>query len=295
MFGTLKWRIKEATAVLLGNKKTVPKKQPIIYTQTSADDFEVFTINDQELSKYINSLDIEFLFSEFGENRVNAGGANFSSENRLNPSLATLKKYFPKAKYTVYSDFDLDIEDVELRKIITSPVPDKEHERYNYRTADYFKFKSLLESDADFKCVVDTDMFVFSEEIYSLVYLTEIFGFCAPYNPRNLLKKDMQISLDTGSIPDKSHGYGHSYNQSPMTLWKNHHQGESFYKKCCEIMVKEPSRASLVMWKAAQKTGSSPYLLPQQWCVCAEDIGIGNEVLLHVGHPAVAEFYNVKV
>lgn len=295
MFGTLKWRLKEAADVFLGRKKTQPIKPATQFEQQEAGKLEPYQIKDPELKAFISSMDIEFCFSEFGENRVNAGGAEFSEKNRLEPSLSSLRKYFPNARYKVYSDFDLEIPGVTLNKVISSPVPDKEHPRYNYRMADYFKFKSLLESDADIVCVIDSDMFVFSEEIYSLIYLTQVFGFCAPYNPRNLLKRDMQISLDTGEINDQSKGYGHSYNQSPMTLRKNNEAAAVYFSKCCEIMVKEPSRASLVMWKAARETELSPYLLPQQWCVCAEDTGIGNEVLLHVGHPSVAEYYNIKL
>lgn len=294
MIGTLTWRLKEATAVLLGKKKTQNAVFNKIFQPQGIENLQPYEFSDRELEEYISTLKIEFCFSEFGKNRVNAGGAVFSDQNRLEPSLSTLRKYFPNAQYCVYSDFDLKIPGVALNKVISAPILDKDHPRYNYRVADYFKFKSLLDSDADFVCVVDTDMFVFSEEIYRLVYLTEIFGFCAPYNPRNLLKRDMDISLDTGKIPDKSNGYGHSYNQSPMTLWKNNEAGKTFYEKCCEIMMKEPSRASLVMWKAARETGTSPYLLPQQWCVCGEDIGIGDEILLHVGHPSVAEYYNIK-
>lgn len=208
--------------------------------------------------------------------------------------MSTIRRFFPEAKFTVYSDFDLDVEGVTLKKT-ESPVPEKDHPRYLYRTADYFKFKSLLESEADFRCVVDTDMFAVSENIYSLIYLTKIFGFCAPYNPRNLLKRDMETSLDAREIEDDSNGFGHSYNQSPMTLWKDSGNGKKFFEECCQMMKEEPSRASLVMWKAAKKTGFSPYLLPAEFCVCGDDAGIGNEVLLHVGHSKVAKFYNVKL
>ena len=105
----------------------------------------------------------------------------------------------------------------------------------------------------------------------------------------------MEISLDTKQILDESGGFGHSYNQSPMTLWKDAENGKKFFDACCNLMIKEPSRASLVMWKAAKATGFSPYLLPAEFCVCGEDVGIGNEVILHVGHPSVAEFYNIKI
>ena len=293
MFENLSWKLKEAAAILSG-KKTSPEKKAPHFLEKNLENLETFIIEDSELATYINSLSIEFCFCEFGEQRVNAGGSEFTG-NRLDPSFSTLKKYFPNAKYTVYSDFDLEIPGVNLKQIVVSPIKDDDHPRHFYRTADYFKFKSLLDSDADFKCVVDSDMFVVSEDIYRLVYLTEIFGFCAPYNSRNLLKRDMQISLDTKEITDVSKGFGHSYNQSPMTLWKNHQQGRDFYQNCCEQMIAEPSRASRVMWNAAKKTGFSPYLLPAEFCVCSGEEGIGNEVMLHVGHPNVAKYYNVKM
>lgn len=293
MFGTLSWRLKEALSVLKGEKKTVSAKKDSFFPVQDYRNTEEYVFQDKQLEDFINGLSIEFCFSEFGENRVNAGGAEFQG-NRLEPSLSTLKKYFPKAKYTVYSDFDLEIPGVKLKKIIASPVKDDGNPRHLYRTADYFKFKSLLDSEADFRCVVDSDMFVVSDNIYRLVYLTKIFGFCAPYNSRNLLKKDMQISLDTLPIDDLSGGFGHSYNQSPMTLWRGNEAGTQFYEACCKFMIEEPSRASRVMWNAAQKTGHSPYLLPAEFCVCAGEEGIGNEVMLHVGHPSVAEYYNIK-
>lgn len=292
MLGTLIWRFQEALEVFAGRKKTetVVKNNSTILKWKSP---EQYLHENPALKELINSISIEFCFSEFGENRVNAGGENFDSSCRLDPSLTSLKKYFPNAKYTVYSDFSIDIPGVNVIESI-SPIPDKEHPRYLYRTADYFKFVSLTESTSDFKCAIDTDMLVFSPEIYILIYLTKTFGFCAPQNARNLLKKDMNISLDTFKIKDLSGGYGHSYNQSPMTLWKDDINGNLFFKKCAEIMQREPSRASLVMWKAAHELGFSPYLLPAEWCVCSEDIGIGNEILLHVGHPQVSEYYKIN-
>lgn len=294
MIGSLLWRLREAKDVLLGRKKTIPAEKILNKPLLSVSDLSPFRTDNNEIKSILDSTSIEFLFCEFGETRVNAGGSEFNLKNRLEPSLSTIKRFFPNAKFTVYSDFDLEIEGVNLKKV-ESQIPEKEHPRYLYRTADYFKFKSLLESDADFRCVVDTDMFAVSENIYNLIYLTKIFGFCAPYNPRNLLKRDMETSLDAKKIQDESHGYGHSYNQSPMTLWKDSENGKKFFEECCNFMIKEPSRASLVMWKAARKTGFSPYLLPAEFCVCGDDVGIGNEVLLHVGHSKVAQFYNVKL
>lgn len=275
--------IKDAIAVLLGKAKaSVIKSKPEIKLRN-----EEFSVEEME---WLNTISIEFLFAEFGENRTNGGGSSFDDENRLNPSLKTLKEYFPNAKYTVYSDFDLQIDGVELIKV-TSPVIDPDHSRYGYRTADYYKFLSLINSNADFKCVLDSDMQIVSSDIIALIYLTEKFGFCVPYNDRQLLRVDMQISKDVQEITDISRGLGHSYNQSPMTLWKSNERGQLFYTTCASIMKNDPSRASLVMWKSAWKTGVYPYILPKQWCVCDGNEGIGNEVILHVGHKSVKKYY----
>lgn len=276
-------RLKDAIAVLLGKAKaSVIKSKPEIKFRN-----EEFSVEEME---WLNTISIEFLFAEFGEDRTNGGGSSFDDENRLNPSLKTLKEYFPNAKYTVYSDFDLQIDGVELIKV-TSPVIDPDHPRYGYRTADYYKFMALVNSKADFKCILDNDMQIVSSDIIALIYLTEKFGFCVPYNNRQLLRSDMKISKDTQDITDASLGLGQSYNQSPMTLWKNNERGQLFYTTCTDIMKKDPSRASLVMWKAAWQTGVYPYILPKQWCVCDSDEGIGDEIILHVGHTNVKEYY----
>jgi len=276
--------IKDAIAVLLGkaNASLIKSKPEIKFRN------EEFSVEEKE---WLNTISIEFLFAEFGENRTNGGGSSFDDENRLNPSLKTLKRYFPYAKYTVYSDFDLQIDGVELIKV-TSPVVDTTHPRYGYRTADYYKFMALVNSKADFKCILDSDMQIVSSDIQALIQLTKKFGFCVPYNNRQLLRQDMIWSKDTQPITDESKGLGHSYNQSPMTLWQNDERGRLFYITCASIMKNDPSRASLVMWKSAWKTGVYPYILPKQWCVCDSDEGIGDEVILHVGHKSIKEFYN---
>ena len=118
----LYYRVKRAWAVLTGNATATYNKEKI----TS---FRNIPYTKKEID-FLNSIKIEFLFSEFGEQRVNGGGLDFQNAgSRLDPSLRTLKKYFPNAKYTVYSDFDLEIEGVNLIKV-SSPVVNPEHERY---------------------------------------------------------------------------------------------------------------------------------------------------------------------
>lgn len=278
-------RIKKVIKILI-NKE--PKKKQKVFSG-----FQTITPLDSVFLEKINSYQYEFIFTEFGEERVNAGGAVLSQQNRLEPSLSGIKKYFPNAKITVYTDFDWQNTDRLNIIKVQSPVAEADHPRFGYRTGNYFKFKGLVESKADFVCALDSDMFFVNENVYSLVMLTQKFGFCAPYNIRQLLKQDMVQSLDTQPIKDESLGMGRSYNQSPMTLWKDHEAGKKYYTACMEIMKKDPSRGSLVMWKAAWKTGVHPYVLPKQFCVCDGDVGCNDEVILHIGHPNVAKYYKL--
>lgn len=296
MIGTLIWRIQEATAVLLGKKKT-ERKAAITknYNQSSLKNLEVFKIQDKELENFLNNTSIEFIFSEFKEERVNAGGADLSHQSRLDPSLSTLRKYFPNAKYTVYSDFDVQIDGVNLLKVVATPLKDVDHPRHYYHLADYYKFRGMLDSDADIAIAIDSDMFVFSEEIFSLIYLTKKFGFCVPNSSAQSINFEIMTSLDTIPVTDESHGFGTTVNITPLTLDTSSENGRKYYEACCSILEREPSRASIVMWKAAWETGLYPYLLPKEFCVCRGSEGIGNEVILHVGHPSVASYYNIKL
>ena len=296
MLGTLIWRTKEAVAVFLGRKKTLPKTIKTTYEPKNFKALQPFEIIAPTTLGFLKDKKIEFIFSEFNASRVNAGGADLSQHSRLDPSLSSLRSYFPDAQYTVYSDFDLEIEGVNLNKI-ENPIlsEDQNNPRHFYHLADYYKFKGMLNSDADIAVAIDSDMFVWSDAVYSLLFLTEKFGFCVPNSSAQCMNFEIATSLDTSQITDDSGGYGTTVNITPMSLAKNSERGRKYYESCCSVMEQEPSRASIVMWKAAWKTGEYPYLLPKEFCVVRGSEGIGNEVILHVGHPSVAEYYNIKI
>jgi hypothetical protein len=77
-----------------GKKKTFPDNKPTSETSLSIDKLPDYKIDNQHIKSFLESISIEFLFSEFGENRVNAGGSEFNLGNRLEPSLSTIRHYF---------------------------------------------------------------------------------------------------------------------------------------------------------------------------------------------------------
>jgi hypothetical protein len=58
-------------------------------------------------------------------------------------------------------------------------------------------------------------------------------------------------------------------------------------------MEKNPVRGPVNMWRAVYQAGFFPCLLPSQWCVCAEDVGIEEPVILHIGHEKVRDYYGI--
>lgn len=286
-------RFYDALQVLVGNRYAASVKKPSHPRSKAIGNLSNLEIC-KETESYLSTISMEFIFTEFGEERVNAGGAILDSKNRLEPSLSGIRRFFPNAKITVYTDFDWDDHTLNIKKV-TSPVSDPHHPRFGYRTGVYFKFKGLVESEADFACALDSDMYFVNENIYSLVTLTQKMGFCVANTPRQIINQDMDISYDAQPVRDKSLGNGHSYNQSPMTLWKGDARGTKYYETCKQIMKDDPSRGSLVMYKAAWETGFYPYVLPKQFCVCGSDVGCGYEILLHIGHPQVSEYYNIEI
>jgi len=83
---------------------------------------------------------LHLIMCEFGEERKNAGGAELP-EQRLEPTLSSTLKYFPDLRLTIYTDclkeFDTGSIPTEVKTV--SPIFDKEHPRYGWRCANYYR------------------------------------------------------------------------------------------------------------------------------------------------------------
>jgi hypothetical protein len=218
--------------------------------------------------------------------------AQFGKRIDVEPTLSSFKKYFDGAKYTLYTD-KVPSDDIgsEFNDVcIIKPPFNKTHSRYGNRCNDLYKVIGLLDSSCDVSIAVDSDMQVCSTDVYSILNLTKKFGACLPANSRNLVGIDNEVGAD--SIPmveDFDNGY--ITNMSPISFSKDHQQARDMLNNYCDRMLKNPQRGPQVMWQAMWDTGFFPCLLPLQWCVCEKDIGIGHEIILHVGHQKVREHY----
>lgn len=196
------------------------------------------------------------------------------------PDTSNIRKYFPNSDVSVYGK--VDCPDIFV------PNP-----RWGFRMNDYYKVQKLLESDADIAISFDADMHIVSNYVEVLPRLAERFGLCMPANPRKLVRVDTLIGADGDRVLDETYGTGYAMNCSPIALNLHNKYAVDCAEQFCRIMESNPVRGPLAWWRAAWSTGYNPYLLPPQWCVCREDIGIGNEIILHIGHDEVKRHYQI--
>lgn len=213
---------------------------------------------------------LEVIFAEFG--------------GKFNPDIDNVKQYFPEAKISIFTN--KDCEDVFGDR---SAFPDK----WGYHMNDYWKVAKLLASEADIAIAFDADMRIVSDNVRAIIPLTINFGVCLPVNPRNLVKIDTEVGSHSDKKLDDTLGMGHAVNMTPIAFLNSRVRAEALLYNYLNTMKANPVRGTLAMWRAIYDTGIMPCLLPRQWCVCAEDVGIGNEIILHIGHDKVREHYNV--
>jgi hypothetical protein len=215
--------------------------------------------------------------------------AEFGTE-KLEPALSSMSRYFPKLNLILYSDKEHTKYETN---IVKSLYPG--HPREGFRNNDYYKVLGLLKSKAEVAISIDSDMFVCTSGVKSLIFLVQKFGLCLPANPRWLVGVDgvkgTDGDYDVGE--DGSGGNGFANNMSPIAFSTNDSMYRNLLEAYCNEMIDNPVRGPLVMWRAMWRTGVHPYLLPPQWCVCQEHCGIGNEIILHVGHDKVRRAYNL--
>lgn len=252
---------------------------------------------------------VEFILAEFGEERINNGGSSFDSEILVNPTYRTFKKYFPEASFVLYTDTYRDGIPQEFSQRVVADTPfDKEHYRWGSHCNDYYKVQGLLNSEADVSVALDSDMYAFTSEVKTLIPLTKKFGMCVPPNPRMQVRRDGDpaIALDANYTlqEDESRGNAAALNMSPISVSKEGRSSSfrQLLEVYLDIMETAPVRGPLAMWRAMWLTGLSPLMLPFQWCLCDNRVGLpniilndsGNEIILHVGHQSVAELYQAK-
>jgi len=210
---------------------------------------------------------IDIIFAEFG--------------GKFTPDIDNISAYFPESNIKVYTEKDCE------------NMFDKRSPYWGFHMNDLWKVAMLLRSKADVAIALDADVKIVDKRVSVLPLLAKKFGVCLPANPRQLVKVDTEIGSHSDKQLDETLGMAHAFNMTPIALDTSNDKARQMLEEYCKIIVANPVRGPLAMWRAVWKTGFYPCLLPVQWCVCAEDVGCGNEVILHYGHSDVRKHYGI--
>ncbi len=246
-------------------------------------------------------MTLEFIFSEFGP-RDKANQQWVSSLSRLDPTYSSVKQFFPEAKLTLYTDrpeIKNDYKDIEVKIINIENSPfNKNNSRWGWHCCDYYQAFGLLDSSADIAISIDSDLMFTSNEVKTLIPIIEKFGICVPTNERQLVKVDATYTRgndgDYHIGEDKSQGNLLTYDLWWAGFNTKDNRARKYLKEFCRLMETNPKRAPLQMTRAAWNTGIYPYSMPQQWGVGSGYIGCKNEIILHLGHENVQDYYLEK-
>lgn len=200
---------------------------------------------------------------------------------RLAPDITQFFQTWPGADIHIWKDGDV-------------PMPPQfAGPRQGWRMNDFVKVRKLLDSGADIAISFDADMRIVNrEDARVLPLLAERFGLCLPLNPRYLVRVDTAIGADSDGVLDETRGCGLSLNCSPIALNLHDSDARICAENYCDEMLARPVRGPIAWWRAIWQTGFFPCVLPPQWCVCAENVGCGNEIVLHIGHQKVRKYYD---
>lgn len=207
------------------------------------------------------------------------------------------KRIWPDAEVHFYTD---DVQNAnshmpDLVKVVDAPF-DKAHPRYGWRAQDWAKGFILSNTAQDeVRIALDGDMWPVDGRAKALVELASKFGLCLPANDRQVVCQDTGIGFDVADRTlDATHGTGYAYNCGIMAAAGDmgNDKRALLQEFMCEI-ERTPVRGPVAWWRAVYTTGVYPYLLPPQWCITSELIGIRAPLVLHIGHKDVKAHYSI--
>ena len=209
------------------------------------------------------------------------------------PALSGYRKYFPEAKFVLYTDRECATPQLFNKVNVVIPPFDRNHPRYGNRSNDWFKIKGLLDAETNVAIAVDGDTLPVSDRVQTLPALAERFGLCVPSNPRCMVHVDATVGEEGIKPFDRDYGGLHAVNMTPIAFDTSNERMRRLLDIFLMAQRANRVRGPLAMMRAAWAVGVAPAILAPQWCVCWRHNGIGNEIILHTGHEKVRDYYNV--
>jgi hypothetical protein len=151
-----------------------------------------------------------------------------------------------------------------------------------------------MKSTSRISIAMDSDFYVYSPNVKYIIPLTEKFGLCTPLNPRYTVRKDTLVGADSDKKLDDSGGFGLAVNTGIVSFYRDNSKARKFLEAYCKRRKVE-GRGTISFWRTMWDFANeyTPYILPPQWNVCREHCGIGDEIILHIGHKQVRKYYKI--
>ncbi len=149
----------------------------------------------------------------------------------------------------------------------------KGHERYGYRSSDYWRVAWTLSLHDTTVMYLDADILIIDKAFVKGFDLAERFGFCLPESPRVYSYIETMKGVDAFDkqlfrrMQKGLYGYATSYITGVMFMSPDVGNNTRLYMQSyIDTMRANPERGPCVAIKAALHTGFAPYVLPSQWC-----------------------------
>lgn len=177
------------------------------------------------------------------------------------------------------------------------------HPRWGQRNSDLHKATAAFSSGYDTVLILDDDMRIVNKSFLEGFELAEAFGVCLPMNPRKFADLDAAVGADVSPVvKTQLPKYPAGMTAVNMgTIYASCHDGRSvtLFKEYRRLMLRNPCRGPTAMWMAIWNVKIRPYILAEQWCLCAHNIKetckhgqiVIPPIILHVGHSEVMQWY----
>jgi hypothetical protein len=178
-----------------------------------------------------------------------------------------------KPRVIIYSDRPILVpfaENIDVSELVS--WLDSNDERYGYHASNYIRMWALLQASGE-AVYLDGDMKVVSPSFVEGFQLAKKFGICLPQSNRWVVREDLRIGVEVSKQDRRdmrSPIYGTLWNASPIFIVPQHEVALRFVDVFLQEYRNNPRRGPLGMWRAAWKSGVSPFTLPVQWCLPSE-------------------------
>ncbi len=228
--------------------------------------------------------------------------AEFGNRTRQVCSILKHLRLVTDLPIVIYTDHEYELNFQDVSQVILTDLSWKDHRRYYNRNNDYWKIKAAM-SEFDEVLVVDDDMRIVNEDFIQGFDLAKRFGICLPMQARVYFGIDLEIGADVSdSVKQELEDIPYYLTANNMgVIFINNKSRNVWQVLNCylDFMQEYPCRGPVAMAATYYNCCYTPYLLPEEWCVCRGYAKYKSRkkkridpMILHIGHKDVNQWFN---